>query len=47
MGLVPDIKGITAKLEDRFQQLLTELQNMHATLRAVLDELRTQRGAPS
>lgn len=38
-----DIKGMTAKLEGRFQELLTEIQNMHATLRAVLEELRLQR----
>lgn len=41
-----DVKGLTAKLDERFQLLLSEIQNMHATLREVLAELRTQRGAP-
>lgn len=38
-----DVKGLTAKLDERFQALLSEIQNMHATLRAVLEELRLQR----
>jgi hypothetical protein len=46
MGLMPDIKGITAKLEDRFAQMMTELQLIRETLDAILGELRTQRGAP-
>lgn len=46
MAFGVDVKGITAKLEERFQSLLAEIQAMHATLREVLAELRTQRGAP-
>lgn len=41
-----DVKGITAKLDERFGQMMTELQKIAATLEAILGELRTQRGAP-
>jgi hypothetical protein len=38
-----DVKGMTAKLEERFGQLLSELQNMHATLRSIHEELKLLR----
>lgn len=39
-----DVKGITAKLDERFGQMMTELAKINATLEAILGELRTQRG---
>lgn len=39
-----DVKGITAKLDERFGQMMEELRAMRATLEAILGELRTQRG---
>lgn len=39
-----DIKGMTAKLDERFAQMMAELQMMRETLEAILAELRTQRG---
>lgn len=41
-----DVKGITAKLDERFTQMMAELQMMRETLEAILGELRTQRGEP-
>lgn len=46
-GLMPDISGLTDQMNEKFSQLLGELQAMHAVLDAILAELRTQRGAPS
>lgn len=39
-----DIKGMTAKLDERFAQMMAELQMMREALDAILAELRTQRG---
>ena len=44
MGFMPDLKGLTAKLEDKFSQMMAELQMIRATLDQILAELRTQRG---
>lgn len=41
---LPKVSEMTAMLDERFNKLLQAIENMHATLRAVLDELRTQRG---
>ena len=40
MGFMPDVKGITAKLDERFQQMMQILQEMLQVLR----EIRDQRG---
>lgn len=45
-GMFPDIGGLTNQMNEKFGQLLGELQAMHAVLDAILAELRTQRGAP-
>ncbi|HYH51166.1 MAG TPA: hypothetical protein VEG38_16595 [Acidimicrobiia bacterium] len=41
-----DMKGITAKLDERFSQMMSELQRIREVLEAILAELRTVRGAP-
>lgn len=41
---LPKIGEMTAMLDERFQRLLSEIENMHATLRDVLEELRQQKG---
>jgi hypothetical protein len=41
-----DVKGLTAKLDERFQQMMLELQRIRETLEQILAELRTVRGAP-
>lgn len=44
MGMFPDLKGMTAKLDERFAQMMAELQMMRETLEAILAEIRTQQG---
>lgn len=44
---IPKMGDITAQLNDKFAQLISELQAMHGVLDEILAELRTQRGAPS
>lgn len=48
MGFLPDVKGMTAKLEDHFQQLVAELRVLGDKLDGILDELRkkNQGGVP-
>ena len=41
-----DVKGMTAKLDERFASMMAELQMIREALDAILAELRTSRGAP-
>lgn len=41
MALFPKVGEMTAMLDERFNRLLGAIENMHATLRHVLEELRT------
>lgn len=44
-GFLPDIGALTDQLNEKFAQLLAELQGMHQTLNDILAAVRAQSGA--
>ena len=43
-GFMPDLGKMQGMFDEKFSQLLGELQAMHGVLDQILAELRTQRG---
>lgn len=49
MGLfpkIPDVEEIRQEVEEKFQLMLGHLESIDRNTKSMLDELRTQRGAP-
>lgn len=42
MGLMPDVKGMTAKLEERFSQLIAEIRVLQDKLDTLIEQGKEQ-----